>query len=83
MPSLLTDLGVCSDTAVSLGAIRRALQKADGPQRITKSSFGVLWTDLHDKVNIPAHVGIRPRKDPLDGRMYVKNTINWLVKKVS
>jgi hypothetical protein len=67
---------------VSLGAIRRALRKEDGPQRITKSSFGFVWTDLYDKENIPAHVGIRPRIDKLDGRKYVKNTINWLVQKV-
>lgn len=69
---------------MSLGAVRRALHKGDGPQRITKSSFGFLWTDLYDKENIPAHVGIKPNKtDPLDGRKYVRNTINWLVKKVS
>ena len=73
----------CRETAVSLGAVRRALNKEGGPKRISRSSYGFLRAEEYDKENTPAHTGIRPRIDNVDGKKYVRNTILWLMKVVS
>ena len=72
-----------SETAVSSGAVLRALNKKDGPERISRSSYGFLCTEEHEPDIFPAHRGIRPFSEPLDGRKYVKYTIFWLINKVS
>lgn len=61
----------------------RALEKEDGPIRITQSSYGFLRTEPHDPDNFQAHKEVRPTIDKLDGGKYVRHTIDWLVKKVS
>lgn len=67
-----------------MGAVLRALNKEDGPSRITRSSFGFLRTEPHEPNVFPAHKApVRPTLDKLDGKKYVRNTIDWLVKKVS
>jgi hypothetical protein len=66
-----------------MGAVLRALEKEDGPARITQSSYGFLRTEPHDPENCQAHKEVRPTIDKLDGGKYVRNTIDWLVKKVS
>ncbi|KFZ03935.1 hypothetical protein V502_10543 [Pseudogymnoascus sp. VKM F-4520 (FW-2644)] len=70
-----------AETAVSSGAVLRALNKKDGPKRISRSSYGFLCTEVHEPDEIPAHRGIRPFSEPLDGRKYVKYTIFWLINK--
>jgi len=77
-----TDLSQ-SETAVSLGAVLRALEKEDGPARITQSSYGFLRTEPHEPDNFQAHKEVRPTIDKVDGGKYVRHTIDWLVKKVS
>ncbi|MCJ1246533.1 hypothetical protein MMC30_003741 [Trapelia coarctata] len=70
------------ETAVASGAILRALNKENGPARVMLSSYGFLRTEPYEPEVVPAHREIkRPWHDPLDGRKYVKNTIDWLVKK--
>jgi hypothetical protein len=66
-----------------LGAVLRALEKEDGPARITQSSYGFLRTEPHEPEVLAAHKEVRPTIDKLDGKDYVRNTIDWLVKKVS
>ncbi|KAK5463042.1 hypothetical protein LTS15_002754 [Exophiala xenobiotica] len=66
------------ESAVARGAVLRALNKRDGPARISRVSFGVLCTDLFDDTN-PAHHGLRGRRDPSDGEQYITNTIHWLI----
>lgn len=68
---------------MSSGAVLRALNKRDGPKRISRSSYGFLCTEEHEPDEFPAHRGIRPFSEPLDGRKYVKYTIFWLINKVS
>jgi hypothetical protein len=72
-----------SETAVSCGAILLSLNKKDGPRRITRSSYGFLCAEEWDPDVYPAHRGMQPFSDPFDGRKYLKNTILWLIKKVS
>jgi hypothetical protein len=61
----------------------RALEKKDGPNRITLCSYGFLRTEPHEPDVWEAHKNVRPTMDKLDGNMYVRNTIDWLVKRVS
>jgi hypothetical protein len=68
---------------VSLGAVLRALEKEEGPARITQSSYGFLRTEPHEPEVFQAHKEVRPTIDKLDGKRYIRNTIDWLVKKVA
>ena len=72
-----------SETAVASGAVLRALNKENGPARTTLSSYGFLRIEPYEPEVLHAHRnGVRPYHDPLDGKKYVKNTVDWLVKKV-
>jgi len=74
---------------VACGAVLRALRKEDGPDRISQSSYGFLRTEPYEKdletgiPLIPAHIGVKPHYDPVDGEPYVKNAIDWFMQKVS
>ena len=68
---------------MAVGAVLRALNKSNGPARVSLSSYGFLRTEPHEPDCIEAHREVKkPTYDPLDGKHYVKNTIDWLVKKV-
>lgn len=64
------------DSAVARGAILRALNKADGPSRISRTSYGILCSDLFERDNL-IHQGRRGRRDHADGELYISNTIHW------
>jgi hypothetical protein len=68
---------------VARGAVLRALRKEDGPDRIIQSSYGFLRTEPWEPDVFEAHKEAHPRYDKTDGERYVKNTIDWLIKKVS
>ncbi|PMD44863.1 hypothetical protein L207DRAFT_240865 [Hyaloscypha variabilis F] len=70
-----------AETSVSSGALLRSLNKKGGPRRITRSSYGFLYTEEWEPDVYPAHRGIQPFSDPFDDRKYLKNTILWLIKK--
>lgn len=73
-----------SETAIATGAILRALNPEQGPTRIIGSSYGFLRTEPHEPECIDAHKYSNPKRvDPIDGERYVKNTIFWVLKKVS
>lgn len=62
----------------------RALRKEDGPDRISKSSYGCLRAEPYngELEMMEAHQSVKPELDPLDNEEYVKDTINWFIKKV-
>ncbi|KAF5962661.1 Hsp70 chaperone protein [Fusarium bulbicola] len=64
--------------AVASGAILRALNKANGPERIARSSYGILRTEPFGQY--PEHAGLKPSYDPHDGMPYIKETIDWVLK---
>jgi hypothetical protein len=70
-----------SETAVASGAVLRALQKENGPTRIIQSSYGFLRTEPREPHVFPEYENVCPWLDRLDGNYYVKNTLDWLIKK--
>ncbi|TVY93244.1 hypothetical protein LAWI1_G001604 [Lachnellula willkommii] len=68
------------ESAVAVGAVLRALDKENGPQRITKSSYGFLRTEPYEPHTWEAHAETKPTIDQNDGEKYVK-TIYWLICK--
>ena len=73
---------LASVTAIAHGAVLRAMNKSKGPARKILSSYGFLQTLPKDLETYPALMRIKATRDPVDGYDYVKNTINWLIKKV-
>lgn len=72
------------EVAVASGAVLRALRRHESHSRIIQSSYGFLITEVYEPETIAAHLEIRkPRRDKLDNERYVKNTLTWLVNKVS
>lgn len=47
--------------------------------RFAQCSYGFLRTEPFN--DYEEHEGVIPTKDEFDGELYVKNTIDWLVKK--
>ena len=70
-------------SSVARGAVLRALNKKNGPQRHLQTSFGFLRTELHDPSNVAAHIGIKPTPDKVDGFDSIEDTIYWVLQKVS
>jgi hypothetical protein len=67
---------------VARGAVLRALNKEDGPDRITSCSYGFLRTEPWEPDVYPEHEKVRCHIDKADGEKYVDNTICWLINKV-
>lgn len=68
-------------SAVARGAVLRALRKEFGPDRITRSSYGVLGSELYDENN-SKHRKFRVSRHPADGELYIMHTIHWVIEKV-
>lgn len=69
-------------TIVSHGAVFRALNKENGPERKILASLGVLQHEIYDD-KIKAHkLSPEDITDARDGKSYVLNVIEWLIKKV-
>ncbi|KAG4295229.1 hypothetical protein FPRO06_01813 [Fusarium proliferatum] len=64
--------------AVASGAVLRALDKANGPERIARSSYGILRTEPFGQY--PEHANLPPFYDSYDGMPYMKDTIDWVLK---
>jgi hypothetical protein len=69
-------------TAVAHGAVLRAANKVDGPERRVRSSYGIYWTERYEPTVWEAHATANPWYDPVDGNWYIKKTIDWVVNKV-
>ncbi|EXJ61551.1 hypothetical protein A1O7_01979 [Cladophialophora yegresii CBS 114405] len=66
-------------TAVARGAVLRALRKEDGPARVLQASYGFIRTERYGTQ--AEHLGQVPITDKIDGREYIDNTIEWIIKK--
>ncbi|OBT41085.1 hypothetical protein VE00_09322 [Pseudogymnoascus sp. WSF 3629] len=69
------------ETAVVRGALIRANDKSDGPDRIPQLSYGVEIMEEYNAEKFSAHKGTRPTLDKIDGRYYVNDVISWLIIK--
>lgn len=49
--------------------------------RCCRASYGTKCKMLHNPKN-PAHLGLATERDPLDGKMYVMDCIDWFIKQV-
>ncbi|KAH7394392.1 hypothetical protein BKA66DRAFT_411060 [Pyrenochaeta sp. MPI-SDFR-AT-0127] len=47
--------------------------------RCCRASYGTMCKILHDAQN-PAHYGLRTEVDPLDGKLYVVDCVDWFIK---
>jgi hypothetical protein len=65
---------------VASGAVIRALNKSQGPERIARSSYGILRTEPFGEHE--EHEGLNPSYDPHDGQPYIKRTVDWVLKLV-
>ncbi|KAF5254023.1 hypothetical protein FANTH_1205 [Fusarium anthophilum] len=71
-------VGTSIINAVASGAVLRALNKANGPERIARSSYGILRTEHFGSYS--EHTGLKPSYDRHDGQPYIKQTIDWVLK---
>ena len=69
------------DSAVARGAVLRALNKEDGPRRITRTSYRILRSDFYDS-GLPEHRGLRGRRYAVDGLVHIEKCIHWQILKV-
>ncbi|KAF4957458.1 hypothetical protein FGADI_3094 [Fusarium gaditjirri] len=67
--------------SVASGAVLRALNKENGPERIARLSYGILRTEPFGQ--FLEHAGLKPSYDHHDGMPYIKDTIDWVLKLVS
>ncbi|KAH7177235.1 hypothetical protein DER46DRAFT_654490 [Fusarium sp. MPI-SDFR-AT-0072] len=66
-------------SAASSGAVYRACNKANGPERITQCSYGILRTEPFG--DYQEHAKKKYTWNPHDGKAYIQNTIYWFLKK--
>ncbi|OCK74689.1 hypothetical protein K432DRAFT_363277 [Lepidopterella palustris CBS 459.81] len=66
--------------AVASGAVLRALNKRSGPERIMRSSYGILCKEIYDE-DLPGHKEAKRLELDIDGEEYVKDSMVWLIKK--
>lgn len=65
-------------TAVSAGAVLRALNKERGPERHARSSYGIMRSEPYGEHK--EHVSAKATRNKLDGMLYVEETIDWVLK---
>ncbi|KAF7891902.1 hypothetical protein EAF00_008204 [Botryotinia globosa] len=70
-------------TAVASGAVLRALDKKNGPERISQSSYGFLRHEPWQPRLYPGHERVRPDESELDGEKYVATIDYFMVKGTS
>ena len=68
--------------AVASGAVLRALNKKCGLERIIRSSYGIVCKEIYDD-SLPGHRAAAKSELDIDGEEYIKNSIVWLITKVS
>ncbi|KAL2824575.1 hypothetical protein BJY01DRAFT_256441 [Aspergillus pseudoustus] len=68
------------DTAVSRGGVLRALNKDDGPHRKLRLNLGVCVTEQFNP-KFEGHVAGPSFHHPLNGKEYVKECIEWAIRK--
>ncbi|KAH7250364.1 uncharacterized protein BKA55DRAFT_690596 [Fusarium redolens] len=68
-------------SSVSSGAVYRACNKANGPERIAQCSYGILGREPHMPDEYPEHRGQKYTRDPYDGDKYIPDIMTWILKK--
>ncbi|KUJ10098.1 uncharacterized protein LY89DRAFT_675587 [Mollisia scopiformis] len=71
--SLITTNDQESLTAVSSGAVLRALNKEGGPERRAICSYGFLRIQYFEPKKFKGHQGAKPFRDPFDQDLYVES----------
>ncbi|KAL3454207.1 hypothetical protein BJX65DRAFT_262995 [Aspergillus insuetus] len=71
---------VTMDNAVSRGGLLRALNKDDGPRRKLRLNLGVCVTEEYNP-KFEGHCAAESFHHPLNGREYVKECIEWAIRK--
>jgi hypothetical protein len=71
--------------AVSSGAVLRSLNREPGTLRKARASYGILRHVAFDPETTPFHrtLGKYVKYDEVDGINYIRETIDWVVLKVS
>ncbi|KAF9772376.1 hypothetical protein IL306_009924 [Fusarium sp. DS 682] len=64
---------------VSSGGVYRALNMANGPERIAQSSYGILRDEPY--MSYPEHEKQKYTYDKHDGERYIRHTILWVLKR--
>ncbi|KAL9071920.1 MAG: hypothetical protein Q9157_005286 [Trypethelium eluteriae] len=70
-----------SKSTVARGAVLRSLNKANGPSRISRVSYGFLRAEPYNEWPEHVEAGLVPSVDKVDGFKYVKDTILWVIQK--
>ncbi|KAI4281717.1 MAG: hypothetical protein L6R35_005580 [Caloplaca aegaea] len=74
-PQLAVCKGLVGDHVRSLKAGKPVLK-----WRCCRASYGTICKEIYDKDN-PMHVGRQTEKDPMNGKVYVTQSIAWFIKK--
>lgn len=69
-------------TAVSRGGVLRALNKESGPRRRLRLNLGVCLSEPYDE-SFKGHSQAPYVKNPLNGKRYVEDCMDWVIRKVS
>lgn len=73
-----------SGRAVAYGAVMRAQDKENGPKRTPLRSIGVLrHIPADDSYYSKEVLKQKPKAATLSGQLYIKDTIEWVIKAVS
>jgi hypothetical protein len=74
-----------SATGVAVGALKRALNKSNGPRRVPYRSIGILYHVPDDPVYGSSSEVLAQRATPSDlsNEDYIMRTIKWIIKVVS
>ena len=72
--------------AVCKGVVADRISKLQSGQSVLKwrccrASYGSLCMELYDNKN-DLHIGRPTRRDPMDGKLYVTQSIAWFIKQV-
>jgi len=67
-------------TAVSAGAVLRAHNIEQGPDRIIQSSYGFLRTEPYEPNVYSAHKEDKPWYDDVDGEYYLHTVVYFMTK---
>jgi hypothetical protein len=86
MASVVLPLKPNSQLAVCRGLVIDRMQRIKTNKnilvgRVCPASYGVLC-DLPYERNNTQHVGQETFKNPINGLLYVKNQVDWMIKKV-
>ncbi|KAF2012201.1 hypothetical protein BU24DRAFT_353163 [Aaosphaeria arxii CBS 175.79] len=70
---------------VCIGNVADRVQRLKSGQpvlgwRCCRSSYGLLCKIPYDRKD-PNHFGLQPDKDELDGKLYIRNWVDWFIKK--